>query len=155
MASVISSGTLHGSWHRSQKEITACADRQFIGEDGTLTGSTRFTDVVIAALITAAATAPIAGTVAYFNHSEALIRLENEKAQQAGVALLARERLGIKRLESLCAGALGYLQDETPNAKLPRAEAQMLLSDMRRTASACVVTATEAAQAPDAGEDRQ
>lgn len=71
------------------------------------------------------------------------------------MALLARERLAGERRRSLCAGALGYLQDETSNAKLPPAEAQVLLSDMRRTASACGVPAAEEAQAPTAGEDRK
>lgn len=133
-----------------------CVDRSTIREeDGKLAGSNRFTDVVIAALITAAATAPIAGGVAYFNHSEALIRLENERNQQADAVVLARERLASERRQALCAGALGYLEDETPNAKLPPAEAQVLLSEMRRTASACAVPAADEAHTSIARKDRK
>ncbi len=65
------------------------------------------------------------------------MKLQNERLQQADAADLARERLGVEQRQALCAGALGYLQDDTPNAALPPAEAQLLLADMRRTASAC------------------
>lgn|GEM_PF-6566769 len=136
-------------------KVAALTDRRSEGEDGKLARSSRFTDVVIAALITAAATAPIAGGVAYFNHSEALIRLENERIQQADAVALARERLASERRQARCAGALAYLEHETPNAKLSPAEAQVLLSDMRRTASACAVPTIDEAQTAIAGKDRK
>jgi hypothetical protein len=101
------------------------------------------TALVAAALISAVATAPIAAGVAYFNHTEAVMRIKNERLQHADVAAIARERLLADSRQARCTAALGYLQDETPNAALPPAEAQLLLSDMRRTASTCALPATD------------
>jgi hypothetical protein len=120
-----------------------------------LSGNSWLSDAVAAALITAVATAPIAGGVAYFNHSEAVIRLNNERLQHADAALLARERLASERRNSLCAGVLGYLEDDTPNKRLPPAEEQVLLSDMRRTASACAVALGDEGSTPASGGGRK
>lgn len=96
--------------------------------------------MVIAALITAVASAPIGVGVAYLNHQEALVRMENERTHRADELALARERLFVERRQASCAGALGYLQDERPNATLPPPEAQVLLADMRRLASDCAIS---------------
>ena len=97
--------------------------------------------MVISALVTAAATAPLAGVVAYWNHEEAVQRLSNDRAHQEAEARLAERRLSAEQRQASCAGALTYLEDEKPNPALAKPQAKLLLEDMRRTASICALPA--------------
>ncbi|WP_242096731.1 hypothetical protein [Sphingomonas sp. CROZ-RG-20F-R02-07] len=97
-----------------------------------------FGDVVIAALISAAATAPVAGYVAYATHTEAMARIEVDGTKQSGEILIAQRRLAFEQRQAACANALMFLEDEKTNPALPPAETQLLLADMRHTASSCV-----------------
>lgn len=96
-----------------------------------------FTDVVAAALVAAAASAPVAGLVAYWNHNEAMVRIQNERLKQDNEARLSERRLLVEQRQAQCTGALTYLEDEKPNPALPAAKAQLLIEDMRHTASSC------------------
>lgn len=101
-----------------------------------------FGDVVIAALITAAAGAPVALVPAYWNHTEAVLRLENERLKQARDAETVERRTAAENRQAMCAAALTYLGDDTPNPRLTPAQSQLLLEDMRRTAASCATPTT-------------
>lgn len=102
-----------------------------------------FSDVVIAALIAFAASAPVAFVTAYWNHTEAVLRLENEQVKQSKEAEIVERRTVAENRQAMCAAALIYLEDETPNARLTADQSQRLLEDMRRTASSCATPTTD------------
>jgi hypothetical protein len=112
--------------------------------EGTLAKRRLFSDVVIAAFITAAAGAPIAFVTAYWNHTETVLRIENERAKQSDEARIAEHRLVAENRQAMCGAALTYLADERPNPGLSPAQSQLLLEDMRRTASSCATRADTA-----------
>lgn len=93
--------------------------------------------MVIAGLITAASTTPISAYVAYTHHAEAMQRIDID-ARKAVAEENPSARRKLEDRRATCAQVMTLLGDETMNPALPAAERQILLSDLRRTASSCM-----------------
>lgn len=100
-----------------------------------------WSDLVVAALVTAAFGTPVAAYVAYSNHTEAVARLEMERVNQDRTFQLARERHYQEVRLGLCTQAVTFLGDERTNPALPAPERILLVEDMRQNAAACRLAA--------------
>jgi hypothetical protein len=94
-------------------------------------------DLVAAALVTAAFGTPVAAYVAYSNHTEALARLNMERVNSDRTFQMARERQHQQARLGLCTQAVTFLGDERTNPALPAPQRVLLVEDMRQNAAAC------------------
>lgn len=106
--------------------------RGFEGDD--LGKKRGLSDVIAAALIAAAANAPIAAYVAYTHHKEEMARISGEAEKRISDANNVRQTKIIELYQSRCAVALQFLGDERINPSLKPDQTQVLLTDMRQVA---------------------
>lgn len=66
-----------------------------------------------------------------------MYRIEVEASENQRNSDTSSQRHEAEQHLAMCEAALEFLADESPNPNLTAAQSQLLLEDMRRTASAC------------------
>ena len=105
--------------------------------------------MVAAALVAAATNAPITAYVAYTHHVEEMARISGDAEKRTSDATIASRAKVLEASQLRCSVALQFIGDEHINPSLEPAEAQALLTDMRRVAS----TSCSSTLPDDAGGD--
>lgn len=99
-------------------------------------------DLVFAALITAAANAPTAAYVAYTHHQEQMARILADEGKRESDGKLARDAKAADLQQARCTAALQFLGDESLNPSLKGNDTQALLTSMAGVATSTCASRT-------------